>query len=94
MNTVTRALVPISSERALVAAVRAHASRIKADAREIARGNRDFADDLEQEAMIRLWELDPTRFDPASDDDQRFLHRALVNHMQNVALSSRRPHLG
>jgi DNA-directed RNA polymerase specialized sigma24 family protein len=85
MSSVIRALAPIPSERALRAAARAFSPRLQVAARKIARGNLDLADDLEQEALIRLWELDPTRFDYANAEDRLFIHRALVNRMRDVA---------
>ena len=41
----------------------------------------DTAEDLLQEARIRLWELDPTRFDLGRDDDLRYVCRALITAM-------------
>jgi DNA-directed RNA polymerase specialized sigma24 family protein len=85
MSAVIRALAPIPSERALRAAAIAFAPRLQAAAYRIADGDRDLAVDLEQEALIRLWELDPTRFDVSNPQDQRFIHRVLVNRMRDVA---------
>lgn len=47
------------------------ARRLTADA--------DLADDLVQEARIRLWELDPTRFDLTERDQLRYVCRTLFN---------------
>ena len=41
----------------------------------------DLGDDLLQEARIRLWELDPTRFDLQNAEDLRYVCRALINRM-------------
>lgn len=47
---------------------------IRSTARALAEGNKDLAWDLEQEAVIRLWELDPSRFDRAGEP---YLRRAM-----------------
>ena len=44
----------------------------------------DLREDLMQEGRVRLWELDPTRFDLRKADDIRYLCRALINRMQRV----------
>jgi RNA polymerase sigma factor (sigma-70 family) len=41
----------------------------------------DLADDLVQEAFIKLWELDPSRFDEA---DEHYLKQALVARMRDA----------
>ena len=66
-------------EQALVAlepGLRRTASRLTADA--------DLRDDLVQEARIRLWETDPTRFDLEDQEDLRYLCRILTNRMWQV----------
>jgi DNA-directed RNA polymerase specialized sigma24 family protein len=40
--------------------------------------------DLLQEAMIKLWEVDPTRFDLKQTAELRYLRRVLVNRMWKV----------
>lgn len=47
----------------------------------------DAAQDLLQEAWIRLWELDPSRFD---DPDQCYLKKALVHRMMDALDHERR----
>ena len=43
-----------------------------------ARKDVDVAEDMYQEAMIRLWEMDPARFD---ERDLKYLGKALLNRM-------------
>jgi DNA-directed RNA polymerase specialized sigma24 family protein len=50
-------------------------------ARVMSYGDRMLADDLEQEAWIKLWELDPLRMD---EDDQPYVRKALLNAMRKV----------
>ncbi len=45
----------------------------------------DLLDDLIQEARICLWELDPTRFDLGNSADLRYVCRALINRMCELA---------
>ncbi|MDB4876957.1 MAG: Sigma-70 region 2 [Gemmatimonadetes bacterium] len=40
--------------------------------------------DLVQEALIELWEIDPTRFDLRDPADYTYLRNALMNRMRNV----------
>lgn len=46
----------------------------------------DLAADLEQEAAVKLWQLDPTRFD---DDDTDYVCAALYKCMQDAARRER-----
>lgn len=57
--------------------------RLQRKARRMTR-DEDLYDDLVQEGMIRLWELDPTRFDLSNRRDTRYLVRAAVNRMWTV----------
>ena len=50
-------------------------------ARVLSCGDRMLADDLEQEAWIKLWELDPLRMD---EDDQPYVRKALLNAMRKA----------
>jgi len=50
----------------------------------------DLADDLLQEARIRLWEMDPTRFDLENGQDLRYVCRALINRMWSGLRAERR----
>ena len=52
-------------------------------AKKLAFNDADLADDLEQQAWIRLWELDPSRYDPHNARDERYLRSALVHRMRN-----------
>ena len=47
-----------------------------------AAGDVELAQDLEQEALIKLWDLDPTRFD---SDDRGWLETVLRNCMIDLA---------
>lgn len=53
----------------------------------IARGDRELGGDLEQEALILLWELDPTRFD---ESDEGYVKAALRRRMQRAYRDERR----
>ena len=44
----------------------------------------DLREDLVQEGRVRLWELDPTRFDLRRVEDVGYLCRALINRMRRV----------
>jgi DNA-directed RNA polymerase specialized sigma24 family protein len=45
----------------------------------------DEQDDLMQEALIELWQVDPTRFDLEQSADREYLRRMLVNRMLDVS---------
>jgi DNA-directed RNA polymerase specialized sigma24 family protein len=47
----------------------------------MAADDEDLADDLVQEAFVKLWELDPSRFDEA---DENYLKQALVSRMKDA----------
>lgn len=57
-------------------------------AREISE-DRDDQADLVQEALIRLWEMEPSRFDFGDREDLRFVVRLLRNRMWDVAWSGK-----
>lgn len=42
----------------------------------------EFAQDLEQEAAIQLWQMDPTRFDAG---DMPYIRGVLYKHMHTIA---------
>jgi DNA-directed RNA polymerase specialized sigma24 family protein len=46
--------------------------------------DRDLKDDLVQEAMVLLWDLDPTRFDLRRREDNRYVMRLLSRRMRTV----------
>ena len=60
---------------------------VRKSAEHLAQGEADFADDLEQEARIALWDLDPSRFD---EDDAEYVKTALRNRMKDAARKERR----
>ena len=68
--------------RAVEIAIRRHRRFIRLVARRRSSGDPDFASGLEQEAYIYMWELDPTRFDPAESWDMTYLQRALAEQMR------------
>jgi len=51
--------------------------------------DRDERDDLIQEARVELWRIDPSRCNPQSADDVRYLARVLMRHMRKVASTTR-----
>lgn len=51
-------------------------------ARELSEGLEHFEDDLVQEAYIRLWELDPSRYGP---EDEPYLIEAMRTRMRSAA---------
>jgi len=44
----------------------------------------DLQKDMLQEALILLWELDPTRFDPRKPGARRYLTKMMINQMRIV----------
>ena len=60
---------------------------VRARAKRLCGGDRDYAEDLVQEAWIKLWELDPLRFDPNDQKDQAYVRQALALRMRDVALA-------
>ena len=74
--------IDADTARAVEIAIRRHRRFIRTIARRRSNGDPDFASDLEQEAYIYMWELDPTRFDPAESGDMTYLQRALAEQMR------------
>jgi len=66
-------------------AVRRLSPVIRRRSRRLCDGDLDFANELAQEAWIKLWELDPLRYDLDDRDDRRYLRSALGNRMRDVA---------
>ena len=73
------AIVDIDTRDAVIEAVAKFRRFIRYGAMVLAGGEVDVAEDLEQEAYIVLWELDPSRFDA---DDDGYLLRAVFKRMQ------------
>ena len=71
-------VVDADVERGFAEAVHRLRPFVRSRANRLAGGNRDLARDLEQEAWIKLWELDPLRFD---DEDEPYVRKVLANHM-------------
>jgi DNA-directed RNA polymerase specialized sigma24 family protein len=59
-------------------------------ARELA-SSVDEQEDLRQEALIRLWQVDPSRFDLRDREEVRYLRRVAINRMRDV-WRGRRPY--
>lgn len=57
---------------------------------ELSEGIEAFEDDLVQEAYIRLWELDPSRYGP---EDERYLLEAMRTRMRAAAERERQSSL-
>ena len=87
----TRAVAPVAASyyqrqvfaegRAFGIAAARRMGFLRRVARIISRGDRQLAEDLLQEALIAMWELDPSRFD--AEDEHAFL-RMLVDRMKQV----------
>ena len=84
---ILRHVVDIDTDDAVAEALVEHRSYIRAVARRLAKGDRPLASDIEQEAAIRLWEMDPTRFDAS---DRHYIRAALFKRMLQAARSERR----
>ena len=46
--------------------------------------DRDHQEELVQEAMVKLWRVDPTRYDFRNQSDVSYIRRVLINRMRNV----------
>ena len=79
-------LIEVNTEEAVAEAIAEHRGYIRATARLLAPGDDALAADLEQEAAILLWKLDPTRFDAS---DRNYIRSALFKRMQQVARKER-----
>src|SRR5260370_3347144 len=66
----------------VVAAIERLGISLKRRLRKLSLGNEDLYADLNQEAFIKLWDLDPTRFTPSED---HVLLRLVVDHIRAVA---------
>lgn len=78
-------LVDADTERGFSNAVKRLRPFITHRARRLSDGDRDLANELAQEARIKLWELDPLRYDLDDRNDRRYLRVALGNRMRDVA---------
>ncbi len=78
MTATPLALTVVDATSAVDVAIGEYRPFVRRTARALAKGDGALQDDLEQEAWIRLWELDPTRFQPG---DQRYVARALKHRM-------------
>ena len=84
-------LIDVDADDAVAEALDRFRRFIRATARRMAEGDADFAADLEQEAAIKLWKLDPTRFE---EGDDRYLRTALFTRMTQAARNERRARRG
>lgn len=80
-----RSVAEADVERAFADAVERLRPYVVHRARRLADDDKDLAADLEQEAWIKLWELDPLRYDPEDHRDQSYLRAALSNRMRDIA---------
>jgi DNA-directed RNA polymerase specialized sigma24 family protein len=72
-------IVDFDTADAVPEALAQHGALIRSAARRHAKRDSDLEEDLIQEAAIRLWELDPTRFDAG---DRWFLEQELLRHIR------------
>lgn len=82
--------IEADTARGLEIAMRRHRRFIARVAGRRSSGDPDFAADLEQEAYIYMWELDPTRFDPAESVDMTYLQRALAEQIRRKMRAAHR----
>src|SRR5579872_4483075 len=73
------------AERGFTDTVRRLRQFVTRRARRLADGDHDLMNELAQEAWIKLWELDPLRYDLDDRNDRRFLRVVLSNRMRDVA---------
>jgi DNA-directed RNA polymerase specialized sigma24 family protein len=72
-------------EAAFSNAVRRQGGLARRRAKVLSRGDRALAKDLVQEAWLKLWEIDPLRFDLDHREDRTYVRASIVNHMRDVA---------
>jgi DNA-directed RNA polymerase specialized sigma24 family protein len=72
----------IDSDRALEDVIRRLERTLRKAARRLSKGDRALADDLYQEALIYLWQLDPSRF---AAGEIGYLRKAAVGRMMRQA---------
>jgi DNA-directed RNA polymerase specialized sigma24 family protein len=84
MNAPETRLVEAQTSDALDAAICRYGPYLRRVARRLADGDAALARDMEQEALILLWELDPTRFDLAEPRDGDYLQLALTHRMRRI----------
>ena len=82
--------IEADTARAMDLAIRRHRRFIWKVARRRSSGDADFEEDLTQEAYIYMWELDPSRFDPAETADMTYLQRALAEQIRRKMRDERR----
>lgn len=78
---IPRLIVDFDTADAVPGALAEHDALIRSAAKRHAKKDSDLEEDLIQEAAIRLWELDPTRFDAG---DRWFLEQELVRHIRRA----------
>lgn len=71
-------VVDVDADDAVAEAVNRLGGFIRGAARKLSHGDDTLANELEQEARIVLWKLDPTRFEPGED---RYLRGAVYRRM-------------
>lgn len=80
----------VDSTRTIDVAFAQHRKFFRRAARFFAEEDRAMAEDLVQEGLIRLWEIDPCRFDPSDARDMLYLRRDVAAHMHRVQRRMRR----
>lgn len=76
-----------TEERAMAVAVRDRLPLLRRAARVLSRGDWQLAEDMVQEAIIELWDRDPSRY---AAEDERLLRKILFDEMKIVRLRDRR----
>ena len=68
----------------LKAFLRRNAEFIRRQAHRQSLGRYEMIDDLQQEARIKSWELEPTRFDMDREADKKYVRKSFKRRMQRV----------
>lgn len=79
---IPKLIVDFDTAAELPRALAQHRKHIHFSARRLARRDSMLQEDLIQEAAIRLWEMDPSRFDA---DDAEYVERELQRRMSHAA---------
>jgi len=77
--------IEADTARAVEIAMTRHRRFIRKVAKRRSRRNPAFMKDLEQEGYIYMWELDPTRFDPAESVDMKYLQEQVADWIRQKA---------
>ena len=80
-------LIDVDADDAVAEALARFRGFIRSLAGRMSAGDVALAADLEQEAAITIWKLDPTRFD---ESDDRYVKTAVFRRMLKVARNEKR----